>query len=139
MIEALKDGTIDCIASDHAPHAEQDKQVELAAAPPGSVGLETTFPLIIEHLVRPGHLSLPRALSLITHKPAECIGIPGGTLARGTAADLTLFDPDAEWTVDARALHSKSKNSAFDGHTVHGRVRHTILGGVRVSPSAVGV
>lgn len=139
MIEALKDGTIDCIASDHAPHAAQDKEVELSAAPPGSVGLETTLPLVITHLVRPGHLTLPRALSLITYKPADCIGIPGGTLARGAAADLVLFDPDEEWTVDAHALHSKSKNTAFHGHTVYGRVRHTILGGMRTNPSPVGV
>ena len=118
MIEALKDGTIDCIASDHAPHAAQDKEVELSAAPPGT---------------------LPRALSLITYKPADCIGIPGGTLARGAAADLVLFDPDEEWTVDARALHSKSKNTAFHGHTVYGRARHTILGGMRTNPSPVGV
>jgi len=138
IIEALKDGTIDCIASDHAPHAEQEKQVELSAAPPGSVGLETTLPLVITHLVRPGHLTMPRALALITHKPAACIGIPGGLLGRGEPADFVLFDPEEQWTVDARALHSKSKNSAFNGHTVYGRVHHTILGGARTSPAAVG-
>lgn len=133
MIEALKDGTIDCIASDHAPHALQDKEVEFAAAPPGSVGLETTFPLIVTHLVEPGHMSLARALSLITYKPANCLGIPGGTFDAGEAADLVLFDPAEEWVVGAGDLHSKSKNSAFLGMTLKGRVKHTILDGVNVT------
>jgi dihydroorotase len=132
MIEALKDGTIDCIASDHAPHAAHEKQVEFNAAPNGSVGLETMFPLIVKHLVRPGHLTLPQALSLITHEPARCLGLPGGTLARGADADLVLFDPDEEWVVQAGALHSKSKNSAFIGHAVVGRVKHTLVGGANV-------
>jgi dihydroorotase len=139
MIEALKDGTIDCIASDHAPHAAQEKQVEFDAAPPGSVGLETMFPLVMTHLVEPGHLSLPEALALITHKPAECIGIPGGRLAAGESADLVLFDPEEQWTVHPDDLHSKSKNSAFIGMTVTGRVKHTILDGTAVFASAVGV
>lgn len=139
LIEALKDGTIDCVASDHAPHAHQDKQVEFDAAPPGSVGLETMFPLIMTHLVRPGHLSLPRALALITNKPARCIGIPGGTFDPGANADLVLFDPEEEWVVDPNELHSKSRNSAFAGATVHGRIKHTILGGASVFASLVGV
>jgi dihydroorotase len=139
MIEALKDGTIDCIASDHAPHAAQEKQVEFDAAPPGSVGLETMFPLVMTHLVEPGHLSLPEALALITHKPAECIGIPGGRLAVGQSADLVLFDPEEQWIVHPDDLHSKSKNSAFIGMTVTGRVKHTILNGAAVFASAVGV
>jgi len=139
IIEALKDGTLDCIASDHAPHAAQEKEVEFEAAPPGSVGLETTFALVMTHLVAPGHLSLEKALALITHKPADCIGIQAGTLAPGAAADLALFDPAAQWTVDASQLHSKSKNSAFHGHALQGRVKYTILDGVQVSPVATGV
>jgi len=139
IIEALKDGTLDCIASDHAPHAAQEKEVEFEAAPPGSVGLETTFALVVTHLVEPGHLSLEKALALITHKPADCIGIAAGTLVPGAAADLALFDPAGEWTVSAKELHSKSKNSAFDGHTLRGRVKYTILDGVLVSPVAAGV
>jgi len=138
MIEALKDGTIDCIASDHAPHAAHEKQVEFAAAPNGSVGLETMFPVIMTHLVRPGHFTLPQAVALITHRPAQCLGIPGGTLAKGAAADLVLFDPEAQWVVRAEDLHSKSKNSAFLGHTVYGRVKHTLVDGVHVSAQAVG-
>jgi dihydroorotase len=139
MIEALKDGTIDCVASDHAPHAAHEKQVEFNAAPNGSVGLETMFPLLVKHLVKPGHLTLPQTLSLITHKPARCLGIPGGTLAKGAAADLVLFDPEEEWTVRAEALHSKSLNSAFIGHTVTGRVKHTLVDGAQVLPAKVGV
>ncbi len=139
MIEAVKDGTIDCIASDHAPHAAHEKQVEFAAAPNGSVGLETMFPLIVTHLVKPGHLTLPQALALITHRAAECLGIPGGRLARGEAADLVLFDPAEAWTVRAEDLHSKSKNSAFLGHTVTGRVKATLVDGVNVSVTRVGV
>jgi dihydroorotase len=137
MIEALKDGTIDCIASDHAPHAQQEKQVEFAASPPGSVGLETTFPLVMTNLVKPGHMTLPEALALITHKPADCIGIPGGTLEKGVAADLVLFDPDEEFVVSPDEFHSKSKNSAFSGFTVNGRVKHTILDGANVSATLI--
>ena len=139
MIEALKDGTIDCVASDHAPHAPQEKQVEFDAAPPGSVGLETMFPLVVTHLVEPGHMDLPSALALITHKPAQCIGIPGGRLAPGEPADLVLFDPMEKWIVHPDELHSKSKNSAFIGNTVTGRVKHTILEGATVFASAVEV
>ncbi len=139
MIEALKDGTIDCVASDHAPHAAHEKQVEFNAAPNGSVGLETMFPLLVKHLVKPGHVTLPQAIALITNKPAQCLGIPGGTLLRGAAADLVLFDPNEEWTVRADSLHSKSRNSAFIGHTVTGRVKHTLVDGVSVLPAKVGV
>ena len=139
MIEGIKDGTIDCIASDHAPHAAHEKQVEFAAAPNGSVGLETMFPLIVTHLIKPGHLTLPQALALITHRAADCLGIPGGRMVRGAAADLVLFDPAESWTVRAEDLHSKSKNSAFLGHTVTGRVKVTLVDGVNVSVSRVGV
>jgi dihydroorotase len=139
MIEALKDGTIDCIASDHAPHAAHEKQVEFNAAPNGSVGLETMFPLLVTHLVRAGHMTLPQALGLITHRPADCLGIPGGKLARGAAADLVLFDPAESWMVHPDDLHSKSKNSAFIGCTVHGRVKHTLVDGVNVTAPLIGV
>jgi dihydroorotase len=138
VIAALVDGTIDCLASDHAPHALQEKQVEFDAAPPGTVGLETTFPLLVTHLVEPGHLGLPQALALITHKAASCLGIPGGTLDRGAAADLVLFDPKEEWIVHPDDLHSRSKNSAFIGTTVRGRVKCTIVDGASVSASLVG-
>ncbi len=139
MIEALKDGTIDCIASDHAPHAAHEKQVEFNAAPNGSVGLETMFPLVVTHLVRPGHMTLPQALALITHRPADCLRLPRGTLARGADADLVLFDPEEAWTVSIDDLHSRSKNSAFIGHRLYGSVKHTLVGGVLVTPVRVGI
>lgn len=129
LIESLKDGTIDCIASDHAPHAAHEKQVEFEYAPPGATGLETTFAVIMTHLVKPGHLPLTDALALITHKPADVIGIPAGTLATGEAADLTLFDPDEEWVVEESGFRSKSKNSPWLGKKLTGKVKHTVLDG----------
>ena len=129
LIEGLKDGTIDCIASDHAPHAPQEKQVEFEEAPSGAVGLETTLSILITHLVRPGHLSLTGALALITHRPAAVIGIPAGTLDVGAPADLTLFDPGEEWVVAESELRSKSKNSPFIGHRLVGKVKHTVVDG----------
>lgn len=129
LIEGLKDGTIDCIASDHAPHAAQEKQVEFEQAPPGAIGLETTFSIIMTHLVKPGHLDLTGALALITHRPARALGIAGGTLKVGEAADLTLFDPSEEWRVAKGDFQSKSNNSPFVGRTLVGRVKHTIVDG----------
>jgi dihydroorotase len=129
LIDGLKDGTIDCVASDHAPHAPQEKQVEFEAAPSGAVGLETTLSILITHLVRPGHLSLAGALALITCRPAGILGIPAGTLGVGAPADLTLFDPDEEWVVDESGLHSKSKNSPFLGRRLVGKVKHTVVDG----------
>ncbi|UCH82729.1 MAG: dihydroorotase [Candidatus Latescibacterota bacterium] len=135
LIEALKDGTIDCIASDHAPHAAHEKQVEFEYAPPGAIGLQTTFAVIMTNLVRPGHLGLTDALSLITHKPARVIGIPAGTLGTGEAADLTLFDPDEEWVVKESSIVSKSKNSPWLGKKLTGKVKHTVLDGRVVTAS----
>jgi dihydroorotase len=135
IIEGLKDGTLDCIASDHAPHAAQEKQVEFQYAPPGSIGLETTFSIVMTHLVRAGHMSLPEALALITYRPANAMGIDAGRLVEGGPADLVLFDPDEEWTVHPVDFYSKSKNSAFIGNTLYGRVKHTILDGNRVTAS----
>ncbi|UCG51180.1 MAG: dihydroorotase [Candidatus Latescibacterota bacterium] len=129
LIEALKDGTIDCIASDHAPHAAQEKQVEFDEAPPGAIGLETTFSIVMTYLVRPGHMSLSDALSLITHRPARVLGIAAGTLDVGEPADMTLFDPEEEWLVEEDSFHSKSKNSPYIGMKLTGKVKHTLLDG----------
>jgi dihydroorotase len=139
LIEAIKDGTIDCIASDHAPHAAQEKQVEFDQAPPGAIGLETMFSVIMTELVKPGHLDLVRALGLITSRPAQIVDIPGGTLRIGAAADLTLFDPEEEWIVRKDDFHSKSKNSPYIGKSLHGRVKHTIVDGNVVTNSFLEV
>ena len=139
LIEGLKDGTIDCIASDHAPHAAEEKQVEFEQAPPGAIGLETTFSVVMTHLVGPGHLQLAEAISLISNRPAKVLGVPGGTINARDAADLTLFDPGEEWVVAKEDFQSKSKNSPFIGKTLRGRVKHTILDGNLVTPSILSV
>jgi dihydroorotase len=139
LIEGLKDGTLDCIASDHAPHAPQEKQVEFDNAPPGAIGLETTFSILVTHLVNAGHLGLPEAIALISNKAAAVLGIPGGTLRPGEAADLTLFDPQEEWTVDVGDFHSKSTNSPYIGRTFSGRVKHTLVDGNLVTASLLKV
>jgi dihydroorotase len=139
IIEGLKDGTLDCIASDHAPHASEEKQVEFDFAPPGMIGLETTFAVVMTHLVKPGHISLPKAISLIANKPAKVLGIPGGTLRRGDAADLVLFDADETWEVERTGFHSKSKNSPYIGQSLTGKVKHTILDGKPLDISAVKI
>lgn len=139
LIEAVKDGTIDCIASDHAPHAAQEKQVEFDQAPPGAIGLETTFSVLMTELVKPGHLDVVRAVGLITNGPAAILDIPGGTLKVGSAADLTLFDPEEEWTVRKDDFHSKSKNSPYIGRSLRGRVKHTIVDGSVVTNSFLEV
>ncbi|MGD8415404.1 MAG: dihydroorotase [Candidatus Latescibacterota bacterium] len=139
IIEGIKDGTLDCVASDHAPHAPQEKQVEFEYAPPGSIGLETTLGVVLTHLFHAGHLPLPQVLALITHKPADAMGLEAGRIKAGMPADLVLFDPDEEWVVDRALFHSKSKNSAFVGRTLRGRVKHTIFEGVNVTASLLGV
>ncbi|HSF39240.1 MAG TPA: dihydroorotase, partial [Thermoanaerobaculia bacterium] len=132
MIEGLVDGTIDCIASDHAPHHPDEKDVEFNAAPFGILGLETTLPLCLDRLVRPGILSLPRLIELLSTGPARVLGIPGGTLKPGSPADITLFHPDEEITIRAVDFKSKSRNTPFEGWTLRGRPVATFLGGRKV-------
>jgi dihydroorotase len=134
-VEAIKaglaDGTIDAVATDHAPHAREDKEVEFAAAPPGMLGLETALGLVLTELVEPGHLSLADAVERLTAGPARCRRLPGhgGPVAPGAPANLTAFDPAARWKVRAGALASRSRNTPYDGRELRGRVVHTILGG----------
>jgi dihydroorotase len=137
LIDGLKDGTLDCIASDHAPHAAQEKQVEFDEAPPGAIGLETTFSVVMTKLVKTGIFSLERALEFITHRPARALGIAGGTLETDGAADLTLFEPDEEWTVEKTGFQSKSANSPYIGQTLQGKVKHTIVDGKLVTASLI--
>src|SRR5579884_189854 len=127
----LADGTIDCIVTDHAPHARYEKEVEFEAAPFGIVGLETSFPLVYTTLVKPGILSLADAIAKMTVQPARVIGLPEGvgTLPQGAPADVTVLDLDAVWTVDRDALQSKSKNTPFHGREVQGKAAFTVVGG----------
>lgn len=131
VIAALRDGTIDAIASDHAPEDEDAKRLPFAQAAFGGIGLETLLAVSLE-LVHNGHLSLLEVLRLITCKPAALMGLPGGRLARGAAADLTLFDPDRVWQVRESELFSKSKNTPFDYRPVQGRVLMTVVDGRQV-------
>jgi dihydroorotase len=128
-IAGLKDGTIDAIASDHAPHAKEKKMRELDQAPFGIVGLETTLGLVITKLIDPGHLDWPTALAKMTLNPARILGIPKGTLQIGADADLTIIDPEARWTVDPAKLRSKSTNTPFSGWNLKGRATTVIVAG----------
>lgn len=132
LLAGLKDGTISVIATDHAPHGPLDKEVEFSGAASGMIGLQTLLPLVLEYVVRTGVLDLPSALRLITSAPASLLGVPGGTLAVGAAADVCVFDPEAKWIVEVAKLASKSKNTPFLGRSMKGRVLHTIVGGAFV-------
>ena len=129
IIEGLIDGTIDCIATDHAPHALEKKMLELDRAPFGILGLETAVGLAVTRLVEPGRIGWPRLVEAMSTKPAEILGINRGSLRAGAAADVTLIDPAMEWRVDASRFASKSVNSPFHGWTLQGRAVATIVGG----------
>jgi len=126
----LADGTIDAIATDHAPHAVEEKDLEFDLAPPGTIGLETALAVVLTHLVEPGVVSLMRAIEALTSAPARILGAAdhGGPLEHGRPANLVVFDPAGEWTVEA-PFASKARNSAFLGERLRGRVRFTMLRG----------
>ncbi len=128
VIEGLRDGTIDVIATDHAPHHEDDKRCGLSCAAFGIVGLETMLPVSLQ-LERDGVLSMSGLLAKMTSNPARLLGLDSGTLAVGASADITLFDPDAVWTVDRNKLVSKGKNTPWHGKEMTGQVRHTLKAG----------
>jgi dihydroorotase len=125
----LKDGTIDCIASDHAPHSAVEKDVEYDRAAFGMIGLETALPLVLE-LVRDQVIDLPRAIALMTSRAAACFGLEAGSLAVGAPADIAVVDVEAAWTVDREAMVSRSRNTPFHGRAVRGMALLTLLGGV---------
>ena len=129
MIEGIADGTVDVIATDHAPHHADEKMVEFDRAPFGIVGLETAVPLVFEGLVHQGKISLTRMIELLSLNPARVLTIPGGTLSEGTPADVTVLAPDMPVTIRASALRSKSKNTPFDGWQLRGGVVATIVAG----------
>jgi dihydroorotase len=129
MLEGIVDGTVDVIATDHAPHHADEKLVEFDRAPFGIVGLETAVPLVFDRLVHPGRITLSRMIELLSTNPARVMSLPGGTLAEGSPGDLTVLMPDMATTVRANALKSKSKNTPFDGWELRGGVAATIVGG----------
>ena len=132
IIEGLRDGTIDAIATDHAPHAPHEKEQEFARAPFGMLGLETSLGLVVTHLVKPGVLTLSQMVEKMSLAPARILGLPAGTLSVGAPADITVFDPDAEWVVDVNQFQSKSRNSALQGVTLTGKAVTTFVGGRRI-------
>jgi dihydroorotase len=141
VIAALKDGTLDAIATDHAPHSSLDKNVEFDKAAFGILGLETSLALTLDKLVHAGHISASRAVELLSANPAKLLGLAGkkGTLAAGADADLCLVAPDEAWMVDAEKFQSKSRNTPFNGLTLKGRVKRTMVAGNWVYEDGKGI
>jgi dihydroorotase len=128
LIAGIADGTIDAIATDHAPHHFDEKNVEFDIAPFGVIGLETAFPVCYDRLVRAGVIGLDRLIDLMSCGPARIFNLPGGTLRAGTPGDVTLLDLDAPFKVTA-TFASKASNSPFTGEALRGRAVTTIVGG----------
>ena len=131
IIEGLKEGTIDCIVTDHAPHSEEEKNVELAKAPNGIIGFETALPAEIINLVDPGHIDYLNLVRLTSYTPSKLLHIDNerGTLETGKMADITVFDPNEEYVYTKEMIVSKSKNSPFIGKKLKGKVKYTIVNG----------
>ena len=129
IIEGLKDGTLDCIVTDHAPHHFDDKNVEYALAAFGISGLETSFALSYTQLVRGGALSLSELAAKMSANPAHILGLEGGAIAVGAPADLTIVDLSEKWTIDPAQFVSKGKNTPFAGREVYGKVIYTYVDG----------
>jgi len=127
--QGLKDGTIDVIASDHAPHAPEEKARGWEQAPMGVIGLETTLGVVLTALVHPGVITLSEAIERMSSNPAKILGLPGGSLAVGKPADITIIDMDEKWVVDPRAFASKGRNTPFKGWKLRGKAYATIVGG----------
>jgi dihydroorotase len=129
MLAGIADGSVDVIATDHAPHHYDEKNVEYDRAPFGIVGLETAVPLALDRLVHSGLIRLPRLIELMSVNPARILRVAGGTLAAGSAADITILAPDLSVTIDRAKLRSRSRNTPFHGWTLRGGVAATIVGG----------
>ncbi|TMK86349.1 MAG: dihydroorotase [Actinobacteria bacterium] len=128
---ALADGTLDAVATDHAPHAPEEKEQEFDQSPPGTIGLETALAVVLTELVGPGLIELPAAIERLSLGPARILGLDdqGGPVAPGRPANLVVFDPSTEWTVGDRPFQSQARNSAFTGRRLRGCVLHTMLRG----------
>lgn len=127
--QGLADGTIDLLVTDHAPHHYDEKEREFADAPNGIVGLETALGVNCTYLLHKGVLSMSQMVDAMSCKPARVFHLPGGTLARGSIADVSVFDPARQWTVDASKFKSKGRNTPYGGHTLTGQARVTLVGG----------
>ena len=138
LIVGLKDGVIDVLTSDHSPHAPEKKLRELDLAPFGIVGLETLLPICVKALIEPGHLTWPQFIEKLTIRPAQVLGIDRGTLKPGAIADVTILDPNAEWTIDVTKLASKSRNSPFGAMSVRGRAHTVIVAGAIKTTGTMG-
>ncbi len=128
VIEGLRDGTLDAIATDHAPHTPEEK-ADFLSAPNGSIGMETSFAVANTYLVKTGLLSFEELIRKMSVNPSKILGINAGTLGAGSPADIALIAPDEQWTVDVNKLHGKSKNTPFKGKTLTGKVKMTLLDG----------
>jgi dihydroorotase len=129
MLDGIADGSVDVIATDHAPHHADEKMVEFDLAPFGIVGLETAVPLVFDRLVHQGRISIKRMIELLSLNPARLLNLRGGSLHEGAPADVTLLAPDLAVTIDAARLVSKSKNTPFDRWKLRGGVAATFVGG----------
>ena len=132
LIKGLQDDIMDVISTDHAPHSAEEKAKDLEHAPFGIVGLETSVALTVTNLVKKGYLTPMQMAAKMSYNPAKVLGIPKGTLDEGKIADITIIDPDKEYTIDANTFESKGKNTPFDGYKVSGEVEYTILNGKAV-------
>jgi len=130
LIDGLREGTLEVLASDHSPHAPEKKARELDQAPFGAIGLETLLPVCVRTLVEPGHLNWPQLIEKLTLRPAGVLGIDRGTLKPGAVADVTVLDPQAEWVIDPERFRSRSRNCPFAGWRVRGRAVAVLVGGV---------
>jgi dihydroorotase len=129
MLEGISDGSVDAIATDHAPHHYDEKKVEYDHAPFGIVGLETAVPLALDRLVHAGRIRLSRMVELMSVNPARILNVPGGTLSEGAPADITIIAPDLKVRIEASKLRSRSKNTPFDGWELRGGVAATLVAG----------
>lgn len=128
-IDGIKDGTIDCLATDHAPHLAEEKELEFPYAPFGIIGLECALGLYAEALITPGHINWPKLIELMSTRPAQILKLDRGTLNIGAAADITIINPNLKWTVDVELFNSKSRNCPFHAWQLPARATHTIVGG----------
>ncbi len=129
VIEGIVDGTIELLATDHAPHSTEKKMREIDQAPFGIIGLETLLPISVKGLIEPGHLTWPELIAKLTVNPARLLGVPKGSLAPGSDADVTIIDPDVAWKIDPTRFRSKSRNCPFAGWDVKGRAVMAIVAG----------